>query len=134
MSSAVSTPLPLEAMAISQPPLALLSSEAAPAEAGADSDSSDDITGSAAAAGSSRKRDYAEYASGNAALDPTGLSRRMYPAFGGKCYRHSAQVYLAECNSMQRRLQETLRVLPPDDQAKISGIWRAFASEPAERR
>ncbi|KAJ1726721.1 ubiquitin-binding SDF ubiquitin ligase complex subunit met30, partial [Coemansia biformis] len=81
-----------------------------------------------------RKRDYAEYSGGKAAVDPSVQSRRMYPAFGGKCYRHTAQVYVAECSSMQRQLQESLRALPQSDQVKISGIWRAFASEPAERR
>ncbi|KAJ2773910.1 ubiquitin-binding SDF ubiquitin ligase complex subunit met30 [Coemansia nantahalensis] len=135
MSSVVSTPLSLEVMAIGQPSITLPLAAAVPIRAvrtDGDSSASDSATG--AAAGGSRKRGYSEYAGSSAAADPIGLSRRLYPAFGGKCYRHTAQVYLAECNSIQERLQETLRVLPPCDQEKISGIWRAFASEPAERR
>ncbi|KAJ2409761.1 hypothetical protein GGI10_004645, partial [Coemansia sp. RSA 2530] len=62
------------------------------------------------------------------------LARRRYPAFGGRCYRHSAQVYVAESNNTQRELQESLRALPVVEQTKVSGIWRDFASETAERR
>ncbi|KAJ2817461.1 hypothetical protein IWW50_006161, partial [Coemansia erecta] len=81
-----------------------------------------------------RKRDFAEYASGSAPMESEPLSLRKYPAFGGKCYRHTAQVYLAECNSTQQKLQETLAALPQSVQAKISGIWKDFVSEPAEQR
>ncbi|KAJ2124036.1 ubiquitin-binding SDF ubiquitin ligase complex subunit met30 [Coemansia sp. RSA 720] len=81
-----------------------------------------------------RKRDFSEYASESASMDMEPVSLRKYPAFGGKCYRHTAQVYLAECNSTQQKLQEALAALPQCEQAKISGIWKDFVSEPAERR
>ncbi|KAJ2498910.1 ubiquitin-binding SDF ubiquitin ligase complex subunit met30 [Coemansia sp. RSA 1972] len=81
-----------------------------------------------------RKRDFTEYASESASMDIEPVSLRKYPAFGGKCYRHTAQVYLAECNSTQQKLQEALAALPQCEQAKISGIWKDFVSEPAERR
>ncbi|KAJ2270558.1 hypothetical protein EV176_004265, partial [Coemansia sp. RSA 451] len=81
-----------------------------------------------------RKRDFTEYASESASMDMEPVSLRKYPAFGGKCYRHTAQVYLAECNSTQQKLQEALAALPQCEQTKISGIWKDFVSEPAERR
>ncbi|KAJ1838459.1 hypothetical protein LPJ73_007072, partial [Coemansia sp. RSA 2703] len=83
---------------------------------------------------SGRKRDYSEYVGDASPADIDILSLRKYPAFGGKCYRHSAHVYLAECVNTQRQLQESLVSLPADEQAKIAGIWRSFASEPSERR
>ncbi|KAJ2804013.1 hypothetical protein H4R20_002666 [Coemansia guatemalensis] len=83
---------------------------------------------------SGRKRDYSEHATESASLSHDLASKRKYPAFGGKCYRHTAQVYLAECNDKQRQLQLSLGALPQEEQVKISGIWRDFASEPAERR
>ncbi|KAJ1667062.1 ubiquitin-binding SDF ubiquitin ligase complex subunit met30 [Coemansia sp. RSA 1813] len=82
-----------------------------------------------------KKRDFSEYisdASSPAELEV--LSLKKYPAFGGRCYRHSAKVYLAECDSRQRELQASLQALSPAEQSKISGIWQAFASEPAEQR
>ncbi|KAJ2784019.1 ubiquitin-binding SDF ubiquitin ligase complex subunit met30 [Coemansia interrupta] len=84
--------------------------------------------------GSGRKRDYSEYVGDASPADIDILSLRKYPAFGGKCYRHSAHVYLAECTNTQRQLQESLVSLPADEQAKIGDIWRSFASEPSERR
>ncbi|KAJ2319158.1 ubiquitin-binding SDF ubiquitin ligase complex subunit met30 [Coemansia sp. RSA 2704] len=88
-------------------------------------------TADAAQPAAGRKRNFSEYA-GMPNTEP--LSVRKYPAFGGKCYRHTAQVYLSECSSTQQKLQEALAVLPPAEQTKISGIWKDFASEPAERR
>ncbi|KAJ2832712.1 hypothetical protein GGI24_001130 [Coemansia furcata] len=83
-----------------------------------------------------RKRGYSEMANGSAPepMDVDVLARRRHPVFGGKCYRHAAQVYVAESNNTQRELQESLRALPVVEQTKVSGIWRDFASEPAERR
>ncbi|KAJ2721422.1 ubiquitin-binding SDF ubiquitin ligase complex subunit met30 [Coemansia sp. Benny D115] len=82
-----------------------------------------------------RKRDHATYMAESASpVELDILSLRKYPAFGGRCYRHSAHVYLTECDNTQRQLQTSLRSLPATEQTKISGIWRAFASEPAERR
>ncbi|KAJ2037291.1 ubiquitin-binding SDF ubiquitin ligase complex subunit met30 [Coemansia sp. RSA 2337] len=83
-----------------------------------------------------RKRGYSEIASGSVPepMEVDILARRRYPAFGGKCYRHTAQVYVAESNNTQRELQESLRALPVVEQTKVSGIWRDFASETAERR
>ncbi|KAJ2078197.1 ubiquitin-binding SDF ubiquitin ligase complex subunit met30 [Coemansia sp. RSA 988] len=83
---------------------------------------------------SGRKRDYSEYTTESAAQNHDLISRRKYPAFGGKCYRHTAQVYLAESNDKQRQLQVSLGALPQEEQVKISGIWSDFASEPAEHR
>ncbi|KAJ1825342.1 hypothetical protein GGH91_001151 [Coemansia sp. RSA 2671] len=83
-----------------------------------------------------RKRGYSEIANGSTPepMEVDMLARRRYPAFGGRCYRHSAQVYVAESNNTQRELQESLRALPVVEQTKVSGIWRDFASETAERR
>ncbi|KAJ1949927.1 ubiquitin-binding SDF ubiquitin ligase complex subunit met30 [Linderina pennispora] len=81
-----------------------------------------------------RKRNFAEFVSGSSVRELDLLALRRYPAFGGKCYRHSTQVYLAECDNTQRQLQASLRALPSAEQEKISGIWSNFASEPAERR
>ncbi|KAJ2610584.1 ubiquitin-binding SDF ubiquitin ligase complex subunit met30 [Coemansia sp. RSA 1365] len=81
-----------------------------------------------------RKRDFSEYSTESSPQNRDLASRRKYPAFGGKCYRHTAQVYLAECNDKQRQLQLSLGALPHEEQVKISGIWRDFASETAERR
>ncbi|KAJ2584242.1 ubiquitin-binding SDF ubiquitin ligase complex subunit met30 [Coemansia sp. RSA 1836] len=83
-----------------------------------------------------RKRGYSEVASGSVPepMEVDVLARRRYPSFGGKCYRHTAQVYLAESNNTQRELQESLLALPAGEQTKVSGIWRDFASETAERR
>ncbi|KAJ2156477.1 ubiquitin-binding SDF ubiquitin ligase complex subunit met30 [Coemansia sp. RSA 552] len=99
-------------------------------------------TGSSSSGGDSmgvskagRKRNYSEYTGKGSVPTPAEVpSLRKYPAFGGKCYRHTAQVYLAECDSTHRQLQETLCALPSHEQTKISGIWKDFASEPAERR
>ncbi|KAJ2486725.1 ubiquitin-binding SDF ubiquitin ligase complex subunit met30 [Coemansia sp. RSA 2320] len=89
----------------------------------------------AAAPTTGRKRGYSEVASGtHESMDVDMLARRRYPSFGGKCYRHSAQVYLAESNNTQRELQSLLLALPAGEQSKVSGIWRDFASETAERR
>ncbi|KAJ1819254.1 ubiquitin-binding SDF ubiquitin ligase complex subunit met30, partial [Coemansia sp. RSA 2599] len=97
--------------------------------------SNDDTETETPAANSGRKRDYAEYASDGLPVDIDNiLSLRKYPAFGGKCYRHSAHVYLKECSNTQRQLQDSLRSLPASEQSKISDIWQAFASEPSERR
>ncbi|KAJ1899224.1 ubiquitin-binding SDF ubiquitin ligase complex subunit met30 [Kickxella alabastrina] len=98
--------------------------------------SSDDIemTNTLVPVANGRKRDFSEHVSGYTAEELDILSRRKYPAFGGKCYRHSAHVYLAECDNTQRQLQESLRSLPTTEQQKISGIWKDFASEPTERR
>ncbi|KAJ2707479.1 ubiquitin-binding SDF ubiquitin ligase complex subunit met30 [Coemansia sp. IMI 203386] len=91
--------------------------------------------GTDTAAANGRKRDYAEYASDSLPVEIDNiLSLRKYPAFGGKCYRHSAHVYLKECSNTQRQLQDSLRSLPVAEQSKISDIWQAFASEPAEQR
>ncbi|KAJ2522274.1 ubiquitin-binding SDF ubiquitin ligase complex subunit met30 [Coemansia sp. RSA 1939] len=82
-----------------------------------------------------KKRSFSEYIddmSSQAELEI--LSLKKYPAFGGRCYRHSAKVYLAECDSRQRELQSSLQALSPAAQSKISSIWQAFASEPAEQR
>ncbi|KAJ2665286.1 ubiquitin-binding SDF ubiquitin ligase complex subunit met30 [Coemansia sp. RSA 1200] len=82
-----------------------------------------------------KKRNFSEYIddmSSQAELEI--LSLKKYPAFGGRCYRHSAKVYLAECDSRQRELQSSLQALSPAAQSKISSIWQAFASEPAEQR
>ncbi|KAJ2851481.1 ubiquitin-binding SDF ubiquitin ligase complex subunit met30 [Coemansia brasiliensis] len=81
-----------------------------------------------------RKRNYAEHISGASPMDMESASLGKYPVFGGKCYRHTAQVYLAECSSTHQKLQEALAALPQSEQTKISGIWRDFASETAERR
>ncbi|KAJ1798251.1 ubiquitin-binding SDF ubiquitin ligase complex subunit met30 [Coemansia sp. RSA 2399] len=86
---------------------------------------------------SGKKRSYSEYISETVSSSPAELeimSLKKYPAFGGRCYRHSAKVYLAECDTKQRELQESLEVLSPATQSKISNIWQAFASEPAEQR
>ncbi|KAJ1961403.1 ubiquitin-binding SDF ubiquitin ligase complex subunit met30 [Dipsacomyces acuminosporus] len=87
--------------------------------------------------GGSRKRNYTEFlggASKSSNMELDILSLRKYPAFGGRCYRHSTQVYLAECDNTQRELQNSLLALPKIEQKKISGIWSDFASEPAEHR
>ncbi|KAJ2890260.1 ubiquitin-binding SDF ubiquitin ligase complex subunit met30, partial [Coemansia aciculifera] len=83
-----------------------------------------------------RKRGYSEVANGSTPepMKVDVLAQRRYPSFGGKCYRHTAQVYLAESNNTQRELQESLLALPVVEQTKVSGIWRDFASETAERR
>ncbi|KAJ2554247.1 ubiquitin-binding SDF ubiquitin ligase complex subunit met30 [Coemansia sp. RSA 1933] len=87
---------------------------------------------------SGRKRNFSEYS--NDTLSSTTpaelevISLKKYPAFGGRCYRHSAKVYLAECDTKQRELQMSLQALSPAEQSKISSIWQAFASEPAEQR
>ncbi|KAJ2674154.1 ubiquitin-binding SDF ubiquitin ligase complex subunit met30 [Coemansia spiralis] len=87
-----------------------------------------------AAINSTRKRNYSEYTSDVSPAELEILSLRKYPAFGGRCYRHSARIYLAECDSRQRELQASLQALPSAEQTKISNIWRSFASEPAEQR
>ncbi|KAJ1753268.1 ubiquitin-binding SDF ubiquitin ligase complex subunit met30 [Coemansia sp. RSA 989] len=81
-----------------------------------------------------RKRNYTEHISRTSLMDVESTSLGKYPVFGGKCYRHTAQVYLAECSSTHQKLQEALAALPQSEQTKISGIWRDFASETAERR
>ncbi|KAI9477228.1 WD40-repeat-containing domain protein [Coemansia mojavensis] len=70
-----------------------------------------------------RKRNYTEHISRTSLMDVESTSLGKYPVFGGKCYRHTAQ-----------KLQEALAALPQSEQTKISGIWRDFASETAERR
>ncbi|KAJ2880221.1 ubiquitin-binding SDF ubiquitin ligase complex subunit met30 [Coemansia asiatica] len=98
-------------------------------------ESCDSSSNSNSSSNRGRKRDYAEYASDSLPVDIDNiLSLRKYPAFGGKCYRHSAHVYLKECSNTQLQLQDSLRSLPASEQSKISDIWQAFASEPSERR
>ncbi|KAI8323072.1 WD40 repeat-like protein [Martensiomyces pterosporus] len=100
----------------------------------------DNNTTEAVLAAGGRKRNFTEFVGGSSSTSNMSsmeldiLSLRKYPAFGGRCYRHSTQVYLAECDNTQRELQASLHALPKAEQVKISGIWSNFASEPAERR